>query len=125
MNSITRYRSSAISLFAISFCIFLLTKCINNEKDKSDAAVKTGSYEKFAGSDKCISCHKDIYDTHIHTAHFLTSAAASEKNIKGSFDTGKNTFLYNNGSLIAMQKRNGGFYQTAYINGVEKKNPAL
>ena len=122
MHSIIKYRSSAISLFAISFCIFLLTKCINNEKDKSDAAVKTGRYEKFAGSDKCISCHTDIYDTHIQTAHFLTSAVASEKNIKGSFDTGKNTFVYSNGSLIAMQKRADGFYQAAYINGVEKKS---
>ena len=37
-------------------------------------------------------------------------------------DTGKNTFVYSNGSLIAMQKRAAGFYQVAYINGVEKKS---
>ena len=122
MHSITRYRSSAIVFFAISFCIFFFSKCINNEKDKLDAAVKTDNYEKFAGSDKCISCHKDIYDSHIHTAHFLTSAIASEKNIKGSFDTVKNKFVYSNGSLVAMQKKSSGLYQVAYINGVEKKS---
>ena len=122
MHSITRYRSSAIVFFTISSCIFLFSKCINNEKNKLDATVKANNYEKFAGSDKCISCHKAIYDTHIQTAHFLTSAIASEKNIKGSFDTGKNTFMYSNGSLMAMQKRAGGFYQVAYINSVEKKS---
>ncbi len=122
MLSITRYRSSVIILFLILFCIFLFTKCINNQKDKAADIIKAGNFEKYAGSGKCISCHKTIYDSHIQTAHFLTSCIATEKNIKGSFDTGKNTFVYNNGSLMAMQKRADGFYQAAYINGIEKKS---
>lgn len=121
MHSFTRYASSAITLFTILFSIFVFTKCINNEKGKTNALIKSNSYEKFAGSDKCISCHKNIYDTHVHTAHFLTSAITSDKNIKGSFETGKNIFRYNNGSLIAMEKRADSFCQVGYINGVEKK----
>ena len=122
MHSISRYRSSAIVFFAISLCIFLFSKCINDEKDKLDATVTTNSYEKFVGSDKCISCHKAIYDTHVHTAHFLTSATASEQNVKGSFDNAKNKFMFSNGRLIAMQKKSDGLYQVAYIKGVEKKS---
>lgn len=122
MLSITKYRSSVIILFVILFCIFLFTKCINNQKDKTADIVTAGNFEKFAGSGKCMDCHKNIYDAHIQTAHFLTSSIVTEKNIKGSFDTGKNTFAYSNGSLMAMQKRNDGFYQAAYINGIEKKS---
>jgi hypothetical protein len=122
MLSITKYRSSVVTLFVILFCIFLFTKCINNQKDKTADIVTAGNFEKFAGSAKCMDCHKSIYDSHIQTAHFLTSAIITEKNIKGSFDTGKNTFVYSNGSLMVMQKRNAGFYQAAYINGIEKKS---
>ena len=109
MLSISKYRSSVITLFVILFCIFLFTKCINNQKDKTADIVTAGNFEKFAGSGKCMDCHKNIYDAHIQTAHFLTSSIVTEKNIKGSFDTGKNTFAYSNGSLMAMQKRNDGF----------------
>ena len=121
MHSINRYRSYIITLLSISLCIFLFTKCINNENDRSGAIVKNKYFEKYAGSQKCAACHKNIYDSHKLTAHFLTSAVATQMNIMGSFDTGKNTFVFNNGSFIAMQKTPDGFYQAGYINGIEKK----
>jgi hypothetical protein len=101
--------------------MFFLTKCVNNAADKTSVA-NTTNFSTFAGSASCISCHKSIYENHIHTAHFLTSAIAVEKNILGSFDTGKNTFVYTNGGIVAMEKRSAGFYQVAYINGEEKKS---
>ena len=110
-----------MTFIIMSLGAFLLMKCINNENGKLNTVIKPG-YEEFAGSDKCISCHRNIYDTHVHTAHFLTSAMALEKNIKGSFESEKNNFIYNNGSMISMEKRQGGMYQVAYINGVEKKS---
>jgi len=101
--------------------MFFFTKCINNGKSKKDT-ISASDYTAFAGSASCINCHKNIYDSHINTAHFLTSAAANKKNIRGSFDTGKNTFVYNNGAVVAMEKRRNDFYQVAYINNVEKKS---
>jgi len=121
MNNIIKYRSSSITLFVILLSMFILTKCISNEKEKQTAVVKDG-YSEFAGSTSCISCHKSIYDTHINTSHYKTSAIASEKNILGSFDAGKNTFAYNAASMVSMEKQTGGFYQVGYINGVEKKS---
>ncbi|MEO0901423.1 MAG: hypothetical protein AAFY00_05180, partial [Bacteroidota bacterium] len=52
--------------------------------------------EGFAGSRSCIPCHTDIYDTHIHTAHFNTSAVADSTTIKGSFELDRNTHKLNN-----------------------------
>src|SRR5580693_3947300 len=48
----------------------------------------------FAGSVSCKGCHKDIYQSHLLTAHYRTSGPASSKSIKGSFDPSKNRFRY-------------------------------
>ena len=98
-----------------------LTKCINNPKDKKGNSERVSKSAGYAGSASCASCHKLIYENHINTAHFHTSEIATEKNIQGSFDAGKNTFSYSSGGMIAMEKRPEGFFQVAYINAVEKK----
>ncbi|HEX9511624.1 MAG TPA: cytochrome c3 family protein [Puia sp.] len=72
---------------------------------------------KFIGSASCASCHKDIYDTHIKTAHYLDSRPAAAAFIKGSFDPGKNHFVYNQHMEVVMEKKKGRFFQTALFNG--------
>lgn len=42
--------------------------------------------ERFAGSESCIPCHQDIYQSHIQTAHFNTSTLANPVTLKGPFD---------------------------------------
>ncbi|HSQ45171.1 MAG TPA: hypothetical protein VLM16_09255, partial [Ginsengibacter sp.] len=61
-----------------------------NTTQKEDQDIK-----KYAGSAVCADCHKDIYDSNIKTAHYLDSRPAARKFIKGSFDPGNNTFVYN------------------------------
>lgn len=70
----------------------------------------------FAGSATCKSCHKNIYNTHIGTAHYLTSRPAEKKYIKGSFEPGKNSFTYNRFMQVILEKKKNGFFQTSYIN---------
>jgi hypothetical protein len=86
------------------------------------ASAPPAQYNEFAGGQACASCHKEIYDTHIHTAHYHTSEPANEKNIKGSFADGKNTFQFNESEYISMEKRKGRLYQVDYLHG--KKNLA-
>lgn len=74
---------------------------------------------KFAGSGVCANCHKDIYESHIHTAHYLDSRPASKEFIKGSFSQGKNKFVYNKWMEVALEQKKDSFFQTAFINGVE------
>ena len=120
MRDFIKYRFSVI-IFIIILCMFFFTKCMNNENDETGIS-QPASYTDFAGSSTCIGCHKNIYDTHINTAHFKTSAPATEKNINGSFKTGENTFDYNNGGKVSMEKKADGLYQVAYINNIEKKS---
>jgi hypothetical protein len=72
----------------------------------------------FVGAAACQSCHKDIFESTRHTAHYFTSRPAAEEFIKGSFEEGKNEFVYNKWVEVVMEKRDSGFWQTSYVNGV-------
>lgn len=78
-------------------------------------------FEDFAGSASCAGCHKDIYNNHVKTAHFLTSAEASDVFVKGSFDTGRYKYAFSNSVVVKMEKRKDGFYQVEYFNDSVKK----
>jgi len=113
------YNRSAIAICVIVCCGVLLTRCINTQDDKAVAEKKL-SFAKFAGSASCAGCHKNIYDTHIHTAHYLSSQPAGEKTVKGSFEPGKNSFSFSARTQVRMEKRDSGLYQVAYTDGIEK-----
>lgn len=120
MKGIKKYRLSAFIIPAILLCVFLFSTCVNTENTALQNSAKA-NFDDYAGSVKCVTCHKNIYDSHQNTAHFKTSAAAASQNIIGSFDTGKNTFTYATGGTIAMEQSENNFYQVGYVNGVEKK----
>jgi hypothetical protein len=72
---------------------------------------------QYIGSAACLSCHKDIVETHRLTAHYRTSSRASATSIKGSFEPGKNKFTYNRLAEVEMESKDDGFWQTAYLGG--------
>jgi mono/diheme cytochrome c family protein len=118
-KAVKTYKRSFITISIITGCVFLLMKCTGNPDKPS--LEKNVANSQFAGSATCANCHKDIYEKHIHTAHFLTSQIATEHNIKGSFEQGKNEFDFGGDTKVVMEKRADGLYQVAYENGVEKK----
>jgi hypothetical protein len=120
MNALNSYRHSEIIILIIVLCIFLLTKCENNSTKKEEKTINN-NFRKFAGSEVCANCHKDIYEKHIHTEHHLTSAIANGKNILGSFSGGTNVFTFDPFTNVTMEKRDSGFYQVEYNNGSEIK----
>ena len=111
---------SLITITIIVLLVFLISQCVNKEEDEP-GIIKNADGEQFSGSSVCANCHKNIYDTHLKTAHYLTSQPASEKFIKGSFEDTKNKFSYNYSVVVAMEKRDSGLYQVEYFRGVEKK----
>ncbi len=66
--------------------------------------------KEFTGSKTCSECHLEIYNDHIRTAHYNTSAPVSPKNMKGSFEKGNNTIELADG-LLTMVKDRELFYQ--------------
>lgn len=72
---------------------------------------------QFSGSAACAACHKDIYATHVLTAHYLDSRPAAAAFIKGSFDKKRNRFPYNSRMEVVMEQKKDRFYQTGWFNG--------
>ncbi|HVU59210.1 MAG TPA: multiheme c-type cytochrome [Puia sp.] len=108
-----------ISGMLLGICLFIY--CVDKHPSKTQSISSGAPPEPFAGSLACAGCHKNIYDTHIHTAHYLTSQEASLKNIKGSFEFGENRFVFSDYTYVAMEKRKNGLYQVEYNDGAEKK----
>ncbi|MDB5287220.1 MAG: hypothetical protein JWR05_2169 [Mucilaginibacter sp.] len=98
-----------ILVFLIPLSV-MLTECYNNKKEDARGEI-------FAGSATCISCHKDVYNSYIHTAHFETSRPAALETIHGSFAKGHNVFSFGNGMSVTMEKRKDGLYQAGYEHG--------
>ncbi len=120
-----KYRRSLIVLGAIINVVFILARCVSNgEKDKtaqSPADKELITFESYTSSQKCMSCHKAIYDSHLNTAHHLTGQPSSEGSIKGSFEKGRNTYSYTPSILLSMEKRDSGLFQVAYFKVEEKR----
>ena len=125
MAALTRYKKYTLTILFVFLFVYLGSifckgfgsgKCV-------DAGQNTQS--PYAGSASCRNCHKDIYDTHILTAHYRDSRPALEKFIKGSFEKGKNHFRLNKFTELVMEKTDSGFFQTAYINGLPFKKEAF
>jgi len=119
MKHITMYGRSVITVCIIICVGFLLTQCIDRQNDNTQPYNKKVSFKQFAGSATCANCHKNIYNTHINTAHYHTSRPASAASIKGSFDKGKNSFSFDAVTRIDMEKTDSGFYQVLYLNGIK------
>jgi hypothetical protein len=113
MNSLPR---SFLIALLIGSAVFLLTRCMH----KNDSETKRPGFSQFAGSEACISCHKDIHEDFIHTPHYLTSALATGKSIMGSFASGSNIYRYDLVRKVVMEKRDSGYYEVFYKNDVEE-----
>jgi len=96
----------------------IFARCVSGQ-DKPAIANNKG--EVFAGSEKCASCHKDIFENFSHTAHFITSQVATPETVKGSFEKGKNVYNYSYYGGVAMEKTDSGLYQVEFYKGQEKE----
>lgn len=118
MTSRIYIRRSFIFVTGFALIITFLTQCISNQDDRDTHA---GKGTAFAGSASCAGCHKSVYESHQHTAHFLTSQPARPEYMKGSFDSGRNKFVLNDRVQVVMEKRKDSFFQVAFLDGMEKQ----
>lgn len=109
-------KSSQVAVFITA--IIYVGNIFCTSLNYSDARLIKKNPDGYAGAAACKSCHKEIYESSIHTAHYLTSGAASKEFIKGSFDPGSNTYAYNKFMYVEMDHIDDSFYQTAMVNKV-------
>ena len=102
---------------AIVACVVLFATCMDGSGE-----------ERYAGSVACNKCHGQLYDGFHHTAHAFASMPAAGAFIKGSFQRDSNSFSFNDYSSlpvdvrVVMEKRDSGFYQTAWIKGSPRRS---
>ncbi|MBB2147949.1 multiheme c-type cytochrome [Pedobacter gandavensis] len=73
----------------------------------------------YAGSASCVSCHKDLSESAVHNSHFNAS-----KMLTGSADSlhiPDGDFIFNEKTKMLVRNRADGLYQSAIINGIDKK----
>lgn len=110
------YWRFTVILLLLGLCLSLLTRCVDdNDKRQSPTDIS-----RFAGSETCAACHRKICEDHLHTSHYLTTRPPLEKYLKGSFEPGKNSFVYDSSHTVAMEKRDSGFYEVGYKDGTER-----
>ncbi len=114
------------ALFGIGLLLMALVWYCKDAQVESDyftpkALATHFNGEQFVGSATCMECHSDIYASHIQTAHYNTSAQANAKNIKGSFQKGRNTLELQD-AHITMTANKGSFYQRTDIKFSDEKS---
>ena len=124
MRGRIKYNRSAMILFVLIIIVVLLVRCVNQQSEQKPVAAPAlppPEFKDYVNSTSCATCHKQIYESHLRTAHHLTALPAEEKYIRGSFEKGKNNYRYTPDILLSMQKRDSGLFQVAYFKGEEKK----
>ncbi|WP_114791961.1 multiheme c-type cytochrome [Niabella yanshanensis] len=100
--------------------VFLLWQCRNGEGTVEKLSKVDGS--QYVGSKACESCHKEIVQQHLKTAHYnTTKSATNDQDIIGGFTSAKNLYDFGNGNQVRVEKRGDSVYQVAYVQGDEMK----
>jgi len=100
-------------LFSILFCV----RCNSGVKETMvpiEPIATAYNGLEYAGSQTCITCHDDIYNQHLKTAHFNTSQLASKEKIIGDF-MDNNTLKLNDHILFKMTDEDK-LYQSAFVD---------
>lgn len=117
MRLLFRKKKGLVIFLLVAFT-GIFTRCISGQ---DRAPITNSKGEVFAGSEKCASCHKDIYEGFTHTAHFITSQIATPETVKGSFEKGRNIYNYSYYNGVAMERTDTGLYQVEFYRGREKE----
>ena len=93
MHVIISNKSKLVSFIYLSVVGVTLYTCDSSDKllnDTEQSSIAHANGENFIGSESCQSCHQDIYQSHLATAHYLSSAESDTRPVKGRFQKGRN-----------------------------------
>jgi hypothetical protein len=106
----------ALLASCVVFFIFLFSECVFTGQVIDPIIYLKAENNSLVGSVKCRQCHEEIYNDYLATAHKNTSSPANSKNVKGSFEEGKNSFVFNFYDGVVMQDLDSGLYQVNFMN---------
>ncbi len=115
---IRKIRNRHYVILALFLTIYCCNTMCTTHRGEPASTIQNAYGQTFAGDEACQSCHRDIFKSHAQTAHYRDSRTASAATIRGSFDSGRNRFLYNKSIEVEMGHTDSGFFETAYRDGV-------
>ncbi len=116
-KKIKKIRRRHFVILILLVTVYVCGTTCTGSHNEARPALRDSYGQAYAGETACLSCHREIYGTHIQTAHYRDSRPASSATIRGSFDSGRNRFSYHPDLDIEMQKKDGGYFQTAFRDG--------
>ncbi len=102
-------------LIAISVILTLLLAIVYFIFNTDKVVDPRGS--AYAGSASCAKCHSKLYNSYLHTAHYIATTPPGTNTIHGNFAKSLNVINLNAAEKIVMEKRGGQMFQTYYLNG--------
>ena len=104
-------RNWLLTLIFLGSMMAIFSQCLNL-KGKQDPRG-----DAYAGSDRCVKCHENIYTSYLQITHYQSSRPATIHSVHGNFAEGHNRVTFNDGSNVAMEKKDSDLYQVSYVNG--------
>lgn len=74
----------------------------------------------FSGSESCISCHEDIYNQHLKTAHYLTSTIPSRNTVRGIKEARSNSYKVGDNHTYFVKEKSNHFFQILVNDSTNK-----
>ncbi|MEH3111874.1 multiheme c-type cytochrome [Pedobacter terrae] len=85
----------------------------------ADALPKDIRGEAYTGAATCVKCHQQIKQSFAHNAHGLTSKPVYDRELLKVFSPDSNVFNFDAHQKVVIEKRTGGVFQVAYVDGKE------
>ncbi len=105
------------AFFIIAFLIVIIIVFITCTSNTSNSTQGDPRGVLYAGSAACISCHKDIADSHVHTSHYNSSSKASYTELQKLINPTNNIVRYANNQQVSLEDAHSQFFQSYSVNG--------
>jgi hypothetical protein len=113
-------RTFIVFLFISTFILVVFcTHCTSLTNSDAKADVRGPAY---ANPKTCITCHKDVYNSYVHTNHFHTSAPITGNQLQADIVANNNTFVYTDSINVKVEKQANALYQSVYFVGKKSRS---
>jgi Cytochrome c554 and c-prime len=117
MKILSKYFSGYRLIIAVLvLLIYAGSSMCSTETNIEEVKTVFGANDNYVGSYSCTSCHRQIYDSYVKTAHFRTSSPVDSGFGRADYKA-NDTVFYTTSLFVAVQRKTDGIYQTAYSSG--------
>jgi len=107
------HRKALFVVILLSAVVIFFVQCLTS--NPSNGNDPRGRF--FAGANSCITCHKDIASSYLHTNHYKTSGETTHDGLKNFINASNNKVYYEDSALVILEEKTSRFYQTYKMYG--------